>query len=130
MPRDRSLMVAACALLLEMAAIDGPFTDEERESIVASLKKEYGLPDATVDAIVTLSFKEVQHSVDLWQFARTINEHYSADERIRIMEMIWKVVYADGTINEHEDYLAHKMGNLLRLSHHQLMEAKLRIRNH
>jgi len=43
------------------------------------------------------------------------------------MEMIWRIVYADGHLNQHEDYLAHKISRLLRLSHPQLIETKLKV---
>lgn len=119
--------VAACALLLEMAAVDGQFSRAEKENIVFILKKEYDLSHEVIDELLTISTKELNDSVDLWQFARVINEHYSAEEKLQVMEMIWKVVYADGHLDQHEDYLAHKLGKLLRLSHQQLIEAKLRV---
>lgn len=119
--------VAACALLLEMATIDGEFSAVERSHILKILINEYDFSEETAAAFMAASEKELDNSVDLWQFARTINEHYSANEKIRVMELIWKVVYADGHLDQHEDYLAHKVSKLLRLSHSQLIEAKLKV---
>ena len=103
------IRVAACALLLEMATIDGEFSAVEKEHIVGILKEEYNFSDETATELMTASEKELDDSVDLWQFARTINEQYSADEKMRVMELIWLVVYADGHLDQHEDYLAHKV---------------------
>ena len=49
--------------------------------------------------------------------------------KLRIIEMFWKVAYADGRLDSHEDYLIHKLGKLLRLSHKQLIDAKLKTKN-
>ena len=72
---------------------------------------------------------ELAESVDLWQFARLINENYSNDEKIEIIETLWRVVYVDGKMDEHEHYLMGKLKNLLRLSQDQLIEAKLKVLN-
>ena len=65
-------------------------------------------------------------SIDLWRFTSLINRNYTEEEKMRVMEMIWKVIYADGRLDGHEDYLVHNLAGLLRLSHSQLIEAKLR----
>jgi uncharacterized tellurite resistance protein B-like protein len=121
------IQVAACALLLEMASIDGEFSDVERDRIVDILKREYGFSQETAAALMEASETELDESVDLWRFARTINEQYSADEKMRVMELIWKVVFADGRLDQHEDYLAHKVSRLLRLGHAQLIETKMKV---
>ena len=95
--------------------------------IVAILKEEYEFSGETAAELMAASERELDDSVDLWQFARTINERYSADEKMRVMELVWKVVYADGHLDQHEDYLAHKVSRLLRLSHAQLIETKLKV---
>jgi len=118
------LPTAVCALRLEMAAIDGAFDEEEKANIISFLKREYHLSDETVHELLSASKEELDQSVDLWQFARTVNQHYTRDEKVRMMEMIWRVVYADGHLDQHEDYLAHKLSRLLRLSHQELIETK------
>ncbi len=48
-------------------------------------------------------------------------------EKIEIIEILWRIVYVDGKMDEHEHYLMNKLSNLLRLSHNQLIEAKLKV---
>ena len=71
----------------------------------------------------------MNRSIDLWQFTNLINQNYSTDEKLQIIETMWKIVYADGRLDKHEDYLVHKLSNLLRLTHKQLIDAKLRVKN-
>jgi uncharacterized tellurite resistance protein B-like protein len=125
--KTRKIHVAACALFLEMAHIDGEFSDVEREYIVSALKSDFQLSDDDATELMDATKKELEKSIDLWQFTNRINEHFSIEDKIRILETIWKVAYADGALERHEDYLVHKMAELLRLSHKQLIRAKLKV---
>ncbi|MFQ5901360.1 MAG: TerB family tellurite resistance protein [Thermodesulfobacteriota bacterium] len=124
-PHD--IRVATCALLLEMANIDGEFSKEEQEKIISMLKKDFQLSDEYIPKLIESSHKKLKESIDLWQFTNLINQNYSSDEKIRIIEMIWKVVYTDKRLDKHEDYLVHKLAKLLRLSHKELIDAKLKV---
>ena len=119
--------IAVCALFLEMARVDGEFSDEERSRILAILKNEYQLSDGDALALIQATDQELEQSIDLWQFTKRINQRYSDEEKINIIEMLWKIVYADGTMDKHERYLVHKLSGLLRLSHEELIDAKLRV---
>ena len=121
------IRVATCAILMEMANIDGEFSEAERENIVSILKKDYQLSDEYAAELLETSNKELKQTIDLWQFTNLINQNYSTEERIHIIEMIWKIVYSDGRLDKHEDYLVHKLANLLRLTHKQLIDAKVKI---
>jgi uncharacterized tellurite resistance protein B-like protein len=122
----RRIMVATCALLLEIAAIDGEFSADEQEVILSILKKEYSLSENEAASLIDTAQAQREHSIDLWRFTKLINQNYSEEERIRVIELVWKVIYADGRLEGHEDHLVHGIANLLRLSHSQLIEAKLR----
>ena len=126
--RERDLCVATCALFVEMARIDGTFTQAELETILSILKEKYGLSGEHADALIEAADKELDQSVDLWQFARLINENYSTDEKIVVVETLWKIVYVDGKMDQYEHYLMNKLKNLLRLSHNQLIDAKLKVK--
>lgn len=118
--------IAACALFLEMARVDGEFSDEERSRILAILKNEYHLSEDDALELIQATDQELEKSIDLWQFTKRINQGHSEEEKIRIIQMLWKIVYADGTLDKHERYLVHKLSGLLRLSHEELIDAKLR----
>lgn len=127
--REHKLRVATCALFLEMARIDEVFTAEEMETILGILKEKYGLSGEEADALIAEADRELEDSVDLWQFARLINTNYSVDEKIEIIETLWHMVFVDGKMDQHEHYLMNKLKNLLRLSQSQLINAKLKVKN-
>ena len=118
---------ATCAILLELANIDGEFSDTERDNIISAFKEKYNLPEEDILELMETSEKELKESIDLWQFTNLINQNFSLEEKIQIIETVWKVAYADGTLDENEDYLVHKVANLLRLNHKQLIDAKLKV---
>jgi uncharacterized tellurite resistance protein B-like protein len=119
--------IATCALLLEMANIDGKFSELEKESILEVLKNKYDLSVEHAAALMKAAEEELEKSIDLWQFAKRINENYSTEEKIKIIETVWHLIYTDGVLDKHEDYLVHKLAKLLRLSHEQLIDAKLKV---
>jgi uncharacterized tellurite resistance protein B-like protein len=122
---SHDIRIATCALLLEMAYIDGEFSEPERKRILATLKKDYQLSDEYAEELVKASSEELQGSVDLWRFTNLINRNYSTEEKIWIIEMVWGIAYTDGKLDKYEDYLVHKLAKLLHLTHKQLIDAKL-----
>ena len=120
----RDVRIATCALFLEMANIDGEFTESEQKRILALLKNDYHLSGDEALRLIEATNQELEQSIDLWQFTRSINQSHSNEEKIRIIRMLWKIVYADGTLDKHERYLVEKLSRLLRLSHKELIEAK------
>jgi uncharacterized tellurite resistance protein B-like protein len=124
---EHDVRIATCALFLEMARIDGKFTPQEMETVLSIMKEKYGLSREHADTLVAEADKELEDSVDLWQFARQINANYSVDKKIDIIETLWQMVFVDGKMDAYEHYLMNKLKNLLRLSHDQLIAAKLRV---
>ena len=125
--RSHRIHVATCALLIEMANIDGEFSDKEREDIIQALKRDYQLSEEEISDLIRTSEEEIKGSIDLWQFTNLINHNYSLEEKIQVIETVWRVAYSDGKLDKHEDYLLHKLANLLRLNHKQLIDAKLKV---
>jgi uncharacterized tellurite resistance protein B-like protein len=124
---DRNIQIATCALLLEMANSDDQFTDDEKARITAILKSQFGLDDNQVNELLELTKRQLDKSLDLYGFAKLINEHYGEKQRIAVIELIWEVIYADGQLSGYEDYLVHKYQAILGLTHKQLIDAKMRV---
>ena len=119
--------LATCALLLELANIDGEFSKEEKDNITVIFKTKYALSEEEIKELIKSSEEELKKSIDLWQFTNVINQNYSLDEKLKVIDTVWEVAYSDGRLEQHEDYLAHKVATLLRLSHKQLIDSKLKV---
>jgi len=122
------IRIATCALLLEMSQIDGDFSESERESILSTIRKDYHVSDEHAAAIIEAADEELRGNLDLWQFTSLINRNYTPEEKIEIIEMVWRIAYTDGKLDKHEDFLVHKLADLLHLTHRQLIDAKIKVR--
>ncbi|MCD6152890.1 MAG: TerB family tellurite resistance protein [Syntrophobacterales bacterium] len=125
-PHD--IRIATCALLLEMSQIDGEFSESERKSILSIITKDYHLDNKYATAILEAADEELKKNLDLWQFTNLINRNYTHEEKIKIIEMVWRIAYTDGRLDKHEDSLVHKLADLLHLTHRQLIDTKMRVR--
>ena len=124
---ERELIVAIGALFLEMGRIDETFTEQETATVIAILTNKYGLSGEDAGALLDEADRELEASVDLWQFARVINQRYSIAKKEKLIERLWQIVYVDGKMDKYEHYLMNKLSKLLDLSHKQLIDAKLKV---
>jgi len=130
-PKKTSLDIslAVCALFLEIANIDGEFDDSEKKKILFVLKNRFHLAEKDILELIEAANSELNSSIDMWQFTNHINQQFSVAEKSQVVKAMWEIVYSDGKLEKHEDYLIHKLATLLRLSHKQLIDAKLRVKN-
>jgi uncharacterized tellurite resistance protein B-like protein len=120
------IRVATCAILLEVAEYDEDFSPVERQAIKTILERRFGLSDAEAEELIETSARKRRESHGLRTFTHFVNENYSEDDRKRIMEAAWEVIYADDKLNSYEDHFVHRLAKLLRLEHSDLIEAKLK----
>ena len=119
-----AIQLAACALLLELAHADDEFSPAERAHIESALRRHFGLDGTTVRELMELAQAERQQSIDHYQFARTITQHYDLGQKMVLAEVMWGVILADGQISRHESYLVRKLANLLDLAPAYLAQAR------
>jgi len=125
-PAER-LRIATCVVLLEVAKSDDEFSSLEKATLSAILQKEFEISEAAVEALVAQARTQRSESIDLYEFTSHINAVYSREEKIRIVELAWKIIYADDQLNRYEDHFVHKLARLFRLQHEELMEAKIKV---
>ncbi len=129
MENSHDIAVAACAILMEMAGIDGEFDPSEISLIMETLKKSFDLSGERAKVVMASSSQELSENRDLWRFTNQINQNYSRDEKLEVLRTIFRVVYADDSLSKHEDYLVRKLTYLFRLTHKDMINAKLAVRD-
>ena len=125
--RHRDTRLAACALLLELAHADNEFSESERRHIRDAVVRQFRLDPREADELLELAQKEREVATDLWQFTSLIKENYSRGQKMVLLEIMWGVVYADGRLAEHEEYLMRKICNLLDVEAGYLAEVRKRV---
>ncbi len=124
-----NIHLAAGVLLLETAHVDEECTREEMAHVVDTLKAQFKLSHEYAEELINLACAERETALDLWQYTNQMNQYYSMEEKMQLMEAVWRIIFADGRLEAHEDHFAHKLANLLRLTHKQLIDAKLNARS-
>jgi uncharacterized tellurite resistance protein B-like protein len=127
--KNNNVAIATCALLLEMAHTDEEFSDIEKSEIKKIMQKEFDLSGETLSQILELSEEDRQQSLDLWQFTNLINQNYTKEQKINVIENVWRVVFADEKVDKYEEYLVRKLSYLLNLDHKDMITAKLKIKD-
>ena len=126
---ERSVSVATCALLLEMAHADSEFSQSEKDNIISILQANFDMAESDSAELLNLADLERKESLDLWQFTNLINQSYSREEKVKVAETLWRVIYTDGKVDQHEEYLMRKLTYLLNLEHQDMIEAKFKARD-
>ncbi len=119
---------ALCVLLLETAHADGECSTEEKEQLISTLTKKFNISREEIDELVAGSYKQREDSVDIFRFTRYMNNNFTKEEKFEVMESVWRIILIDGRLEAHEDHLAHKLANLLRLTHKELIDCKIKAR--
>jgi uncharacterized tellurite resistance protein B-like protein len=124
---ERRLQMATAVLLVEVARSDHDFSDAEKQSILASVQRRFGLGDAEAQELLALAEAQSREAHDLFQFTSKIDAAFTPEQKVRLIEELWRAAYADSVLHEHEEYLIRRVADMLHLSHSQFISAKLRV---
>jgi uncharacterized tellurite resistance protein B-like protein len=119
--------LAAAALLVHAAAIDGDVTNAEREELLAVIRQQFKLDEATTDELVAEATEAENESIDLYHFTSLINRSLDEEGRRRVVEMMWEIAYADGDVDEFERNLIWRAADLLGVSSRERIELGQRV---
>tara|TARA_Y100001935_G_C17188596_1_gene448867 strand:+ start:73 stop:516 length:444 start_codon:yes stop_codon:yes gene_type:complete len=123
---DEHGSIKACiALLLETSMADDLLDDSEIKTLKATLISDFKLEETEIDELIEISKKNVDDSTSLYDFTRDINDNFEAKERIKLIESMWKIAYADGNIDKFEEHIIRKVSNLIYVSHSDFIKAKI-----
>ena len=107
------LHLAASALMVEAARLDGTFDDSERAQISKILRQRFELDAESINSLIEAAVAKVDTVPEIYGFTRTIRQNFSHDERISMLEMLWEVAYADGELHDYEASLLRQVTGLL-----------------
>lgn len=121
---ENDYRLAAAALLVHAAAIDGEMLPAAREKLHALLKQAFTLDDAAATELLSEATKAEHEAVDLYHFTSMLNRSMDDAGRRRMVEMMWEIVYVDGHVSEFEDNLLWRASDLLGVSTRERIELR------
>ena len=124
--REQARNLAVAALLVEVLRADYDVADGERRQVVASIRGMLGLDDGQCEQLLAQAEHHVDRAHDLHQFTAEINREFAHDEKLRLVEQLWRVAAADATVHKYEEHIIRRICGLLHVSHREFIAAKLR----
>ena len=122
---DKTSTKACIALLLETSMADEILDESELMTLKRTLQKDFQINEDEIDELIDLSKENVEDSTSLYEFTRDINDNFDATERVKLIESMWKIAYADGNIDKYEEHIIRKVSNLIYVAHSDFIKAKL-----
>jgi uncharacterized tellurite resistance protein B-like protein len=124
---ERRAQLAAAVLLVEVARSDQNFSAAEREAVLGSVQRKFRLSPEAARELVALAETESLSAHDIYQFTSQIDATFPLDQKLRLLEELWRAAYSDSVLHEYEEHLIRRIADLLHLSHSQFINAKLRV---
>ena len=122
---EHDLKTAVAALLIEVMRADDELQDDEQQTLNETLKKYFSLTDEAVEELIDGASQSLDDAIDYFQFSKQINAQCSAEQRIDIIELVWRLAYADGNLDKHEEMVIRRVASLLYVTHEDFIAAKL-----
>lgn len=119
--------IAAVALLIEAATLDGDFGAREQAAIRRVAAERFALTSEEVATLFELASQRQDSANQLFRFTHEINQSFSPEERVEVVEMLWEVVYADGVLHDYEANLMRRIGGLIYVSDMDRGNARKRV---
>ena len=122
--RQHALQIAASVLLIEISRSDAHVSDVEEKTILRLLQKTFSLETEESENLLALANDKTDQAISFYEFTREINDQFSADEKVRLVKLLWDVALADGEIDKYEDFYIRKITDLLYVSHSDFIRMK------
>lgn len=123
---EHTLQLATAVMLVEVMRADASFGPGEREAVHAALREKFQLTDDEAARLAELAESAATASTDLFGFTSHINAAFEMPEKIRMVEHMWRVAYADGRLSEHERHVLWRVADLLHVPQGAYVHARLR----
>ena len=108
-----SISKACSSLLIEVALSDKDFDEEEITSMKEILKTTHGISDETINELVSNAKQTVDESTSLYSYTREVNDNFSYDDKLLLLQSLWDIAYADGNVDKYEEHLIRKISDLI-----------------
>jgi len=108
--------VAAAALLVHVATLDGELSDEARRKLRDLLMAQFSLTDQLTDELIEAAVAADREAVDFYHFTSLLMRTLDEQGRLRVVEMLWEIVFVDGAVSEFEDNVMWRVADLLAIS--------------
>ncbi len=124
---EQATRLATAALLMEMARMDESIAPDERHRVSQALQTFFQLDTRESIALQELAEQTAQQASSYHEFTAQINRHFSQAQKIKVIEYLWEVAYADDQLDKYEEHFVRKIADLLHVAHKDFILTKHRV---
>lgn len=126
-PSEHDLQIATAALLIEMMYTDDEIKPEEQRKIKSAIQTKFQLALEETQDLIILAEKEAKDATDYFQFTSIINNGFSAEQKVKVVEHLWQVAYIDNHLDPLEEHMVRKIADLLHVPHKDFISTKHKV---
>ena len=126
---DHQLQLATTALFIEMMLQDGKAHNDEKKAVQKAIKIHFNISTDELNELFLLAEEELKHATDYYQFTQLINKNFSQIQKIKIIENLWTIAYADSQLDDMEEHMVRKIAELIHVPHMQFIKTKIKVKN-
>ena len=123
-PLEHRLQLACAALMVEMLHVDSVITEQEEAKLRQLIKQRFELEAAEIESLIDLAHNEKHEATDYFKFTSLLNTHYSQQQKIKLVEDLWSLAFADNHLDKHEEHLLRRLADLLHVPHQDFIRTK------
>jgi len=123
---EHRVQLATAVLLVEVMRADTETSAAERQAVLAALKSKFDLGDDELARLVELAEQTARSATDFHSFTSALNTQFDEGQKLRVIEAMWQVAYADGHLAAHENHVLWRIADLLHVPHGAYINAKMR----
>ena len=121
--------LAYASLLIEVIKSDDHFDQREHDELLNILDTKLSIDEKALGELSELAQKKSDESTSLYEFTREINDKYQYEEKVQLIEDLWRIAYSDERIDKYEDYVIRKVADLVYVTHSDFIKSKLKVKN-
>jgi uncharacterized tellurite resistance protein B-like protein len=125
---EHALQLATAVMVVEVMRADTSFHAGEREAVHAALREKFALGADEAARLAELAEATAHQATDLYTFTSRIDERFGMEQKIRMIELMWRIAYADGHLSDHERHVMWRIADLLHVPQGAYVHARMRAR--
>ena len=120
---DEDKITLVCSLLVHAAKIDENYTEKEKKIILSALTQLYNKNEDELIKVLEQAEKLENQSNQILKFTKAVKD-YDKNFRLKVLEIMWKIIYSDGVSDIYESNLMRRLSSLLYISDRENGEIK------
>lgn len=124
---EYSVKLATSVLLYEIMRADDQFDEREEQVLQKRLADKFSMSDGQVQELMSQCQSVASEAADFHQFTKVLNDQFQMEQKVKVLDALWDIAFADKQLDPEEEYLIRKIADLLYIPHSEYIQSKLKI---